>query len=181
MIVVLSIWLALLVKITRLASVIFVVIGTSALIGSVLIQTNFPITEEILDPHTFSWDPISERIKFLTETRESSKFAVLVLGMGNIVFGLIFAYKPNLLYVKNRPPDDPYPIWESKKQPITKFSPTLIPVKSLLTNKEKILASRYRYLLVTIDNKTYLVSPYENVPQDTRIIRTKSGDALCGL
>jgi len=143
LIVVLSVWLALLVKRTRLASVIFVAIGTSALIGSVLIQTNFPITEEMLDPHTFSWDPIPQRIKFLTDTRESTKFAGLVLGMGNIVFGLILAYKPNLLYVKNRPPDDPYPIWESKKQPITKFSPTLIPVKSLLTNKEKILVSRY--------------------------------------
>jgi len=171
----------LLVKITRLASVIFVAIGTGGLIGSVLITTNFPVTEEMLDPHAFSWDPIPERIKFLTETRESSKFAVLVLGMGNIVFGLIFAYKPNLLYVKNRPPDDPYPIWESKKQPITKFSPTLIPVKSLLTIKEKILTSRYRYFLVTIDDKTYLVSPHENVPPDTRIIRTKSGDVLRGL
>jgi len=181
LILVLSAFLALQIKRERLESVIFVAIGTGALIASVLIPTNFPITEEMLDPKAFSWDPIPERIKFLTDTRESSKFAGLTLGMGTIVFGLVLAYKPNLLYVKNRPLDHPYPIWEYKKQPITKFSPTLIPVKSLLTTEEKIIAVRHRYLLVIIENKIYLASPYENVPQDTRIIRTKSGDAICGL
>jgi len=74
----------LLIKQDRLASVIFVAIGTGALIFSILIPTDFPITADTLDPKAFSWDPIPERLQYLTDTRESSKYVGLVLGMGII-------------------------------------------------------------------------------------------------
>jgi hypothetical protein len=103
LIILLSIWLMLSIKKDRLASVIFVAIGTSAIITSIVIPTDFPITAESLDPKAFSWDPVDKRITYLTETRESSKYAGLFIGMGNIVFGFLLAYKPDLLYIKNRP------------------------------------------------------------------------------
>ena len=92
-----------LIKQDRSASVIFVAIGTGALIVGILIPTDFPITPDTLNPKAFSWGPIPERIQYLTDTRESSKYVGLVLGMGNIAFGFLLAYKPNLLHVKNRP------------------------------------------------------------------------------
>jgi len=93
----------LLIKQDRLGSVIFVAIGTGALIFGILIPTDFPITADTLDPKAFSWDPIPERIQYLTDTRESSKYVGLVLGIGNIAFGFLYAYKPDLLHVKNHP------------------------------------------------------------------------------
>lgn len=161
---------------------IFVLIGVSTLIWSALIPTNFPISEEALDPTAFWWSPASEKVTILTEMRDWTKYFGLTTGIFCIGGGLALAYRPSLLYVKNRPHSRyPYPIWESKKQQVSKFSPSLMPVRTLLTTKEKLIAWRYKFFLVVIGNKPYLVSANEYVPEGTVILRTKSGNALRGI
>ena len=103
LIILLSICLMLSIRKDRMASVIFIAIGAGALVISILIPTDFPITAESLDPKVFSWDPVDERINYLTENRESSKYVGLIIGMGNILFGFLLAYKPDLFHVKNHP------------------------------------------------------------------------------
>jgi hypothetical protein len=73
----------------------------------------------------------------------------------------------------------PYPIWNSKNQPRPQFSPDLVPVRKFLTNKEKMLLCRFRYLAISIDGKPYLVSPDEKIPQNAIMIR--KSNSLCGV
>ncbi len=87
-----------------------------------------------------------------------------------------------VVQVKNYLPFEyPYPIWDGKKQPLTEFSTNFVSTKSLLSYKEKMLSCRFKYLLVVIDGKMYFASPNEMVPENTTIIRTKSGNTVCGI
>ena len=182
LLVVFTILLALtLIKDSKLAAIL-AIIGSATIFLGMLIPTNFPITEEALNPRAFWWDPVSEKIVILTEEREWGKYFGLVSGIFCVGLSLALAYKPSLVYVKNRLPYEyPYPVWESKRQPESKFSPILIPVKSLLDEKEKRIASKYKFILVEIEGKAYLVKLDENVPETTRVLRTKSGDSFRGV
>lgn len=105
-----------------------------------------------------------------------------VTGAACIALGLAFAYKPTLIQVKNYLPFEyPYPIWQSNKRVITKFSKGLIPIKDLLTEQERLRCCRFNYLLVSIEGKLHLVEPNEKIPEDSQIMRTKSGNTLCGI
>lgn len=107
---------------------------------------------------------------------------ILFTGILCIGIGLIFAYRPSLIQAKNHLPFEyPYPIWNSKNQQIIQFSKNLVSTKKLLTDKERLLSCRFKYLLVLIDGKMYLVSPNEKIPQDSMLIRTKSSKTLCGI
>ncbi|MEM0030311.1 MAG: hypothetical protein QXN32_05270, partial [Candidatus Nitrosocaldus sp.] len=50
----------------------------------------------------------------------------------------------------------------------------LIPLRNLLDDREIMLLSVYRYILVIIDGVTYLVSPDDYVPSSSTVVR-KSG------
>ena len=163
-------------------AVILAIMGSATIILGVQIPTNFPITAESLDPRAFWWEPDSEKIVILTEEREWTKYFSLFSGIFCIGLGLALAYKPSLVYVRNRLPYEyPYPVWESKRQPESKFSPILIPVKSLLDENEKRIASKYKFILVEIEKNAYLVNLDENVPETTRVLRTKSGNSFRGI
>ena len=87
-----------------------------------------------------------------------------------------------LFFMKDRLPDGPpYLLWESKTQPGTHFSPNLVPVKSLLSEKEKWIIFKYKFILVSIDNKIYLVRPNDSVPETATVLRTKSGQSPLGM
>ena len=163
-------------------AVILAIMGSATIILGIQISTNFPITAESLNPRAFWWEPVAEKIIILTQEREWGKYFCLFSGIFGVCLSLALAYKPSLVYVKNRLPYEyPYPVWESKKQPQSKFSPTLIPVKFLLDEREKRIALKYKFILVEIDGKPYLVSLDENVPETTRVLRTKSGNSLRGV
>ena len=163
-------------------AVILAIMGSATIILGVQIPTNFPITAESLDPRAFWWEPDSEKIVILTEEREWGKYFSLFSGIFRVCLSLALAYKPSFVYVKNRLPYEyPYPVWESKRQPESKFSPILIPVKSLLDENEKRIASKYKFILVEIEKNAYLVNLDENVPETTRVLRTKSGNSFRGI
>ena len=69
-----------------------------------------------------------------------------------------------------------------KQEPVTySFSPNLVPVKSLITEKEKWIIFRYKFVYVSIDEKIYLVRPNDNVPETAFLLRSKSGQSLLGI
>lgn len=136
---------------------------------------------ENLSRMNFFLGSISEKIHQVETAREFLQLYGLFTGIFCIGLGMIFAYKPSLVQVKNYLPYEyPYPIWNSKQQPITQFT-NFVLAKSLLTNKEKLLSCRFKYLLIVVDGKIYLASPNEMVPENTVIVRTKSGNTLCGI
>ena len=163
-------------------AVILAIMGSATIILGIQIHTDFPITEKSLNPRAFWWEPVSVKIVILTQAREWGKYFCLFSGICCTGLGLALAYKPSLVYVKNRLPYEyPYPVWESKRQLESKFSPILIPVKSLLDEKEKRIALKYKFILVKIEGKPYLVNLDENVPETTTVLRTKSGNSLRGI
>jgi hypothetical protein len=137
-----------------------------------------------LIPITMSSTSISsnfEEIYFITE-------GYFLLGVSMIVFSIISAFKPSLLYVRNRPKEsddlwlEEYPLWNetdgSKNNiriSISRFDDEInIPLKKLMSETEKYLLWRYSYVLVAIRGIRYLVNPNSYVPQSSIILRDKN-------
>jgi len=159
-----------------------VLLGCIIITSTILISNGAYYNESPTGKYHLFVETMVERIQNLQSSREFLHLYSLFIGSFCIGLGLIFAYKPSLIQLKNHLPFEyPYPIWNSKNQQITQFSKNLISVKEFLTYKEKMLLCRFRYLLVSIDGKLYLVSPNETIPHDSIIIRTKSSKTLCGI
>jgi len=161
---------------------IVILIGVMTIFISALISTNLELTEDNIKPHLFWWDPSPQKLEALKVFPIWGKLWTLGTGALCLGLGMAFAYRPSLIFVKNRLPFDyPYPIWRSYEQAISKPNANLIPLRSLLSVKERVLLSKYKLILVSIENKRYLVRKDENVPEDCIIIRTKNGNSICGL
>jgi hypothetical protein len=123
----------------------------------------------------------SEEIYFVTE-------GYFLLGVSMIVFSIISAYKPTLLYVRNRPKEsdglwiEEYPLWDDSNEgknniriSIGRFDDEVnIPLKELMSESEKYLLWRYSLVLVAIHGIRYLASPNSYVPQNSIILRDKN-------
>jgi hypothetical protein len=159
-----------------------VLLGCAIIISGILITNDTYYTQKLSQKHILVVKTIEQKSISLQSYTEALHLYALATGISSIGLGLIFAYRPSLIQVKNYVPFEyPYPIWNSKDQPIPKFGKNLILAKELLTDKERMLLCRFRYILVSIDGKPYLVSPHEYIPEDSIIMRTKSGKALCGI
>ena len=181
-VVTLSLWFILSMKKAGFAPLVTSILGCSVFIFVVLIPTNIPTTAHTLDPMSFTTESIEDRIAHMQGKREVMKEYSLYVGLGSLVTSLAFAYRPTLLYVKNRISDElPYPIWDSNKQSITRFSPNLVPVRSLLSEKERWFIFKYKFILVSIENKIYLVRPNDSVPETAILLRSKSGQSPLGM
>jgi len=157
-------------------------LGCLILIIVVIYPTDIPITEDTLDPKAFSSGIVSQKISYLEHSRAILKENGVFVGILNIAIGLMLAYRPSLIYVKNRLPFEyPYPVWDSKKTPVTKFSPSMIKIRLLLKENEKWIVFKYRFVLVLIDSKTYLVKPNDCVPENSILLRSKPGNSLLGI
>jgi len=178
----LSFWFILSMKKEGFGPLVTSIFGCSIFILVVLIPTSIPTTADTLDPMSFTTESIEDRIAHMQEKREVMKEYSLYLGLGNLAISLALAYRPSLLYVKNRAPDElPYPIWDDTKQTVTRFSPSLIPVRSLLNEKERWFIFKYKFILVSIENKIYLVRPDDMVPETAILLRSKSGQSPLGM
>ena len=181
-VVTLSLWFILSMKKAGFGPLVTSILGCSVFIFVVLIPTNIPTTAYTLDPMSFTTESIEDRIAHMQGKREVMKEYSLYVGLGSLVTSLAFAYRPTLLYVKNRIPDElPYPIWDSKKQIITRFSPNLVPVRSLLSEKERWFIFKYKFILISVENKIYLVKPNDSVPETSILLRSKSGQSPLGM
>ena len=123
----------------------------------------------------------SEEILFIAE-------GYFLLGLSMMAFSIISAYKPSILYVKNRPKDtgdmnqEGYPLWDKKYGganhviSVGRFDDEVnIPLKDLMSETETYLLWRYSYVLVSIQGIRYLASPNSCVPNSSIILRDENG------
>jgi hypothetical protein len=111
---------------------------------------------------------------------------LFLLGMSMIIFSLIVAYKPTILYTKNRPNDFRetlynYPVWTNDMQIIGKISERNIKLELLMTELDLYLEWRYEFILVLIYESLYLVRPNSYVPISSRIMRDLYSSKMQGV
>jgi hypothetical protein len=108
------------------------------------------------------------------------------LGIAMVILSMIIAYKPTLLYVKNRPKPlhslwSDYQKWYDNVQLAGGYSEPTVPLKSLISEQERYLLWRYEYVLVYIYTKPYLVRPGGFVPKSAIILREKESGRMMGM
>jgi hypothetical protein len=124
---------------------------------------------------------ISEEILFISE-------GYFLLGVSMMAFSIISAYKPSILYVKNRPKDtsdmsqEEYPLWDKMDGganhlvSVGRFDDEVyIRLKDLMNEIEIYLLWRYSYVLVSIQGIRYLANPNSYVPIRSTILRDENG------
>jgi hypothetical protein len=112
------------------------------------------------------------------------------LGITMVGLSMIIAYKPEILYVRNRPkPSDTiwesYPIWYddyniSNAKLVGRYCEPLVHIKSLMTNEESYLLWRYEYILTDVYRTPHLVKPESYVPKSSEILRDKESGKMIG-
>jgi hypothetical protein len=123
----------------------------------------------------------SEEILFIAE-------GYFLLGVSMMAFSIISAYKPSILYVKNRPKDtgdtsqEEYPLWDKMDGganhviSVNRFDDEVnIPLKDLMSEIEMYLLWRYSYVLVSIHGIRYMANPNSYVPHSSIILRDENG------
>ncbi len=164
------------------AAAFCVLLGCAIVISGILITTETNYTEKPSPKYNLFVQTIEEKIQNARSYSDALHIYGLVTGISSIGLGLIFAYRPTLIRIKNYLPFEyPYPIWNGKSQPMMQFSRNFVSASTFLTEKEKLLMCRFRYLLFSINGKMYLVSPEGKIPADSVIVRTKTGKTLCGI
>jgi hypothetical protein len=123
----------------------------------------------------------SEEILFIAE-------GYFLLGVSMMTFSIISAYKPSILYVKNRPKDmgdmsqEEYPLWDKMDGganhiiSVGRFDDEVnIPLKDLMSEIETYVLWRYSHVLVSIHGIRYLANPISYVPYSSIILRDENG------
>ena len=108
------------------------------------------------------------------------------LGIAMVVLSMIIAYKPTLLYVKNRPKPShslwtDYQKWYDNVQLAGGYTEPNVPLKTLMSEQEKYLLWRYEYILTSIYGTPYLVKPDGFVPKRSTILRDKESGRMIGV
>jgi len=109
-----------------------------------------------------------------------------LLGLAMVILAMIVAYKPSVLYTRNRPhPADQlwakYPEWQENHQLASTKTEALIELPHLLNEVEKYLLWKYEFILVIIYGTTYKVPIYSLVPESSNILREKSSHKIVGM
>jgi hypothetical protein len=108
------------------------------------------------------------------------------LGVMMVVLGMIIAYRPSLLFTRNRPESlenewSKYPMWQDNTLLADGRQEPSVPVKNLMTDQDRYLLWRYEYVLADIYGTPHLVRPDGMVPKDsTRIFRDKDSGRVIG-
>jgi hypothetical protein len=109
-----------------------------------------------------------------------------LLGASMVAFSVIIAYRPSLLFTKNRPESldsewSKYPVWNDNTILANNLTERSVPVKSFMTDQDRYLLWRYEYVLADIYGTPHLVRPDGLVPKDsTRIFRDKDSGQVMG-
>ena len=109
-----------------------------------------------------------------------------LLGISMVVFSIIIAYKPRILYAQNRPESAQdlwakYPKWDEKLQFAGTTTESLISLSNLLSDTEKYLLWRYEFILVNIYGTVYQVPINSYIPETSQILRESKSHKIIGL
>jgi hypothetical protein len=108
------------------------------------------------------------------------------LGISMVILSIITAYRPSLLFTRNRP--DPvdtdwlkYPLWHDGALLADGSTEYSVPIKRLVTDQERYILWRYEYILANIYGSPHLVKPEGYVPKySTSIYRDKESGRIIG-
>lgn len=123
----------------------------------------------------------------VTETSlYSGSHGLLFLGIFMLTMSVIIAYKPSILYTRNRPQPmenvwSKYPIWKKDLEWIGIRNGSLIRLTLLMDEKEKYLLWRYEYVLTSINETLFLVPVNSYVPSNSLIMRDKTSGKIIGV
>jgi hypothetical protein len=126
----------------------------------------------------------NQRLSWPAEVESTMDFA---LGVAMVLLGTIIAYRPSMLFTRNRPIalDDEWlniPVWKSTDSALTGglVQPAL-PVRDIMSEQDRRLLWRYEYVLARIRGTVFLVKPSATVPMDsTELLRDRSSGKLMG-
>lgn len=108
------------------------------------------------------------------------------LGMSMVGLSMIIAYRPEVLYVRNRPKPletiwESYPIWYNDSiKLLGRNSGPIVDIKSLMTDEEVYLLWRYDYILADVYGTPHLVKSDSHVPKSSTIFRDKKSGKMIG-
>jgi hypothetical protein len=108
------------------------------------------------------------------------------LGMSMVGLSMIIAYRPDVLYVRNRPKPletiwESYPIWYNDNiKLLGRNSEHIVDIKSLMTDEEVYLLWRYDYILANVYGTPHLVKSDSHVPKSSTIFRDKKSGKMIG-
>jgi hypothetical protein len=108
------------------------------------------------------------------------------LGVGMVVLSMIVAYKPSILFTKNRPSSmdsewSKYPTWHDNTLLEGGNMEQAIPLRNLMTTQDRYLLWRYECVLAKIYGTPHLVRPDSLVPKDsTHVFRDRASGRLVG-
>ena len=166
-----------------------VVAIVTCLLGAVLLDSaiTFP---EILDgglpaPSPHISDPAFWH-SYTMQTVQTGRGMNFILGLMTVAFAIVFAYKPSLLFSRNRPKstDDEwakYRVWNDNLLLADGSTEPSMHIKSIMSDIDRHLLWRYEYILAEIYGSPYLVGTEAHVPKkSTRLVRDRSSGRLVG-
>jgi hypothetical protein len=108
------------------------------------------------------------------------------LGVSMITFSIIMAYRPTLLFTRNRPDSVDsewlkYPLWQDNTVLADGRTEYSVPIKKLMTDQDRYILWRYEYILANIYGIPHLVRPEGYVPKySTSIQRDRESGQMIG-
>ena len=107
------------------------------------------------------------------------------LGVSMVALSIIIAYRPSLLFTRNRPESlesewSKYPLWKDNALFAEGRTERSIPVKSLMNDQDRYLLWRYEYVLAIIYGTPHLVKPNGLVPKDSAVVRDRESGRVIG-
>jgi hypothetical protein len=108
------------------------------------------------------------------------------LGVSMVIFSIIIAYRPSLLFTRNRPDSvdsewSKYPLWRDNTLLADGRTEYSIPIKTLMTDQDRYILWRYEYILANIYGTPHLVRPEGYVPKySTSIYRDRESGRMIG-
>jgi len=114
---------------------------------------------------------------------DSANFYFLV-GMFALALSIVIALKPSFFHAKGSRFKQPYQVWTSDDYLESSSSVNarqMVPVNGLLSFAERLLVTKYKYILMVIGGRTYFASPDDWVPEGSSVIRDKESGSLLGV
>ena len=107
------------------------------------------------------------------------------LGATMVAFSIVMAYRPSLLFTRNRPEPlesewSKYPVWHDNTLLADGRIDPSVPLKSMMTEQDRYLLWRYEYVLVRIYGTPHLVRPEGMVPVSSTVFRDKDSGRVIG-
>lgn len=108
-----------------------------------------------------------------------------LLGLGMVAFSIIIAYRPSILFTRNRPESlesewSKYPVWQDNALLADGWMEPSVSVKNLMTDQDRYLLWRYEYVLANIHGTPHLVRPSGLVPIGSTILRDRESGRVFG-